>query len=122
MSISEESAFGLTLIDRDIAFSNGQLSTVKGIEFTAQNINERIDTRLGELYFNKHDGIDRHSLIHNQNLDEVANIFKKIISSTHTVNKILSFDIQKDNQTRITYITYSVSTIFGDNIEGEYSA
>jgi hypothetical protein len=113
--VSDSSAIGIALgEDGDIFFKNGMLQTVQGKEFTAQNIDERIDTRYGELHFLKNSGIDREAIIHSSNTYEVSNIIKNVIVSTDTVDRLTSFDITKDNANRELNITFEVQSIFGE--------
>ena len=115
--ISKNSAIGIATDENgDIFFQNEQLQTVQGAEFTAQNINERIDTRYGELALHKFDGLNRYDVIHSNNIDAIASTFKNIILATNTVNTITDFKINKDKKARVLNIEYSANTIFGINI------
>lgn len=113
--VLENTAIGIALVDGDIQFINGQLRTVKGIDFTAQNIDERLATRHKELFLDQSVGIDRYKLIHSNNHDYIANTIKKVITNTPTVDKIISFNLNQID--REIQIEHKTSTIFGDELK-----
>jgi len=115
-----DSAIGIALnLEGDIFFENTQLQVVKDQNFTAQNIDERLNTRYAELYFDTTQGIDREELIHSNKLFEIEAIIKSVILSTQTVKKIDSFNLNKNNNTRELDINFGVTSIFNDTFKSE---
>lgn len=97
----------LQLINNDLYFENNNLSTITGIEETAQNIVINMKTFLGEWFLNQTIGVAYFSdiFVKNFSLNNVETVLLNAIINTSGVLNVLEFNVEYNTNRSITVNT-----------------
>lgn len=94
-------------------FGTGKSSYVRGNDAVAQNIKTRLQSFLGDCFFDSKSGIDWFNLLGGKDENAISLSVSTIILNTLDVLSIKSINVTLDDDRNLT-IEYSVESIYGD--------
>lgn len=98
--------------DGDWLFGKGRNDYKSGVDATAQNIKTRLQSFLGDCFFDTGAGVDWFNLLGSKQLLALKIAVAAIILNTTDVTGILELSFNLDETRRLT-IQYKTATIYG---------
>lgn len=98
-------------LDHDWTFGRGKNDYLSRNAAIGQNINTRLQSFLGDCFFDTEAGIDWFNLLGAKDLTALQLAISATILNTQNVTALLELSVNLDNNRKIT-IQYSVSTIY----------
>ena len=93
-------------------FGKGKNDYVTGNQAVAQNINTRLQSFVGDCFFDLNAGIDRFNLMSNKNQVAITLAVSAVILNTPNVTSLLALSISLNDATRKLTSTYQVQTFY----------
>ncbi len=105
----------LKTLNNDLVFENNKLVFVTGKEFVRQNLQQRLQTLLGECHLDTELGVPYIEEILGKRRQQsvVENILKDVILSTPGVVKLDSFEMSFVTETRVLTVDFEVKSLDG---------
>ena len=103
--------------NHDWTFGRGKSNYKKNSAAVAQNIDTRLNSYLGDCFFDTASGIDWFNLMGGKDKGAVERAVRTIILNTDGVTGGLALSISVDED-RVMTITYSVDTVYGRAASG----
>jgi len=101
----------------DWTFGKGQNNYKTNLNALIQNIGTRINSFLGDCFFDVAAGIDWLNLIGGKNVQALSIAVSSTIMNTQGVTKMRSFKFVLNDQ-RVLTLHFVIDTIYGPNING----
>lgn len=98
----------------DWTFGKGRNNYKSGVLAVAQNIQTRLQSFLGDCFFDTAAGIDWFNLLGTKNQLQLKLAISSVILNTENVASIISLSLNLDPFTRNLLLTYKVQTYFGE--------
>lgn len=103
----------------DFTFGKGINNYVKNQDAIAQNIKTRLQSFLGNCFFDLSAGVDWFNLLGGKNRVALELAVRIVILNTSGVTNIRSVDVFYDSLSRAISMTYSVDTVYTDLVVSE---
>lgn len=104
--------------DHDWTFGKGRNNYFKNQDALIQNINTRLNSFLGDCFFDLAAGVDWFNLLGGKSVPAIELAVSTIILNTEGVTQILQVNIDLDSVTRALNISYSINSVY-TLIQGE---
>jgi len=98
--------------DNDWQFGKGKNDYKKDNDAISQNIQTRLNSFLGDCFFDQSAGLDWFNLLGSKNLLALKLAINAAILNTNGVTKIVSVDLLLESSNRLLTINYVVETIY----------
>lgn len=103
--------------DNDWLFGKGRNDYVTGNDAIAQNIQTRLQSFLGDCFFDAGAGVDWFNLLGSKNEQGLILAVKTIILNTELVTGLIELQVLLDSNRHLSLI-YSVNTVLPGNLKG----
>ncbi len=100
-------------INNDWTFGNGKSNYRKDIKAVSQNIKTRLQSYLGDCFFDVTAGIDWFNLLGSKQVQQLRLAIASVILNTENVTGILELSFNLDESRNMT-LRYDVQTAFGN--------
>lgn len=98
--------------NHDWTFGSGKNNYKSARDAVAQNIDTRLNSFLGDCFFDTRAGIDWFNLNGGKSVQNVTLAVSAVIANTENVTQLIESSVVVDNNREIT-IVYKVNTSFG---------
>lgn len=98
--------------NNDWTFGKGRNNYLKDVKAITQNIKTRLQSFLGDCFFDLQAGIDWFNLLGSKNQLGLELAVRTVILNTEGVSAIVDFSINLDQYTRAISMTYTVETVY----------
>ena len=107
---------GLDPLTGDIAFEDGDLVLIEGVDAVAQTLKQRLSFGLGEWFLSINKGVPYFQtiLVKNPNIAAIEGIFRNTILSTPGVLELLSLDFDFDSRNRVFEVNFEARSQQGN--------
>ena len=107
---------GLDPLTGDIAFEDGDLVLIEGVDAVAQTLKQRLSFGLGEWFLSINEGVPYFQtiLLKNPNIAAIEGIFRNTILSTPGVLELLSLDFDFDSRNRVFEVNFEARSQQGN--------
>lgn len=107
---------GLDPLTGDIAFEDGDLVLIEGVDAVAQTLKQRLSFGLGEWFLSINEGVPYFQtiLVKNPNIAAIEGIFRNTILSTPGVLELLSLDFDFDSRNRVFEVNFEARSQQGN--------
>lgn len=99
-------------VNGDWEFGKGQNNYKRNNEAIAQNIQTRLNSFLGDCFFDQSAGLDWFTLLGSKNLTALKLAVNACILNTAEVTQIVESEVNFDSANRLVTFTYTVQTIY----------
>jgi hypothetical protein len=103
--------------DNDWNFGKGRQSYVKDNTALMQNLKTRIQSFVGDCFFDTEAGVDWFNLLGSKDQENIVASIRKVIINTEGVTRINTIDVYTDAVTRNLQVTYNINTQYTSNVE-----
>ena len=107
---------GLDPLTGDIAFEDGDLVLIEGVDAVAQTLKQRLSFGLGEWFLSINEGVPYFQtiLVKNPNIAAIEGLFRNTILSTPGVLELLSLDFDFDSRNRVFEVNFEARSQQGN--------